>query len=275
MKTLVEDRQTEPGGRWGIVKLHERMEALEIASSQQEKEMTQFKEHHKELSSFDERMVGAEELIGELTRACATNISIGAFHKEITALEERLCSQATDHHSDTLAALCEEVASLTLRMPTAERLSRQALEIPECIDALKELQRDMAIRVGPVKTCSEEQSSNSAECSKKGRSVLEELDVLTARVAQTETVVSFARNELNTIRDAFRAPSQNGNNVTFNKICEVACTDLPHGELTGHDARNLHQDIPNVPSFTHETLLCLPTTQGQDVTLTSVDTHRS
>jgi len=262
MKTLVEDRQSEPGGRLGIVRLHERMEALEIACSQQEKEITQIKEHHQELSSFDERMISAEEAIRELARACATNINIGAFHKEITALEERIASQTADHHSDTLAALCEEVASLTLRMPTAERLSRQALEIPEFIDALQEVKRDIAMRVGPLKTCSEDPPSNSAECSNKGRSVLEELDALTARVAQTETVVSFARNELNTIRDALLAPSQNGNHVTFDRV----------GELTGHDAQNPCQNIPNLPSFNHETLLCLPVTHGHDVTLPSVDT---
>merc|ERR1712137_95248 len=201
-----------------VSELESQFQALVLARSQQDQGMAQVKEHHKKVSFLDERMVGAEEAIHELTQTCVTNANeITALEARLKGSEETLCatenqitSETMNRQSNTLAALCEEVAILTLRMPTAERLSKQAAEIPGIVHALKEAQCDIAMQAGHVKVLSEERPSNCncADCFHRGRSILEELDALTSRVAKTETAVSFVRTELETVRDALAPPSQ-------------------------------------------------------------------
>jgi len=199
-----------------VSELESQFQALVFARSQQDQAMAQVKEHHKKVSFLDERMVGAEEAIHELTQTCVTNANeITALEARLKGLEETLCSsesritsETINRQSNTLAALCEEVAILTLRMPTAERLSKQATEIPGLVHALKEAQCDITLQAGHVKVLNEEQASNCADCFHRGRSILEELDALTSRVAKTETAVSFVRTELETVRDVLAPQSQ-------------------------------------------------------------------
>merc|ERR1712007_302628 len=100
------------------------------------------------------------------------------------------------------AELHERVTSLSFRMPTVERLSKHAAEIPMLTDALKKEKDEIRMHVQHVKTLAEEYSRNSnvAKCSTAARGVAEELEMLTTRITKTEMAVSFARAELDTIQ---------------------------------------------------------------------------
>jgi len=97
-------------------------------------------------------------------------------------------------------------------MPTIERLSRQAAEIPEIIDALEQAQRDIATHIEDVKAITEQtpRKNDTTECTTMVCSIMEELKSLATRTAKTETAVSFARSELDTLRGVFQLLSQRG-----------------------------------------------------------------
>lgn len=199
-----------------------------------------------ETSLLATRIVEIEEIAHEMTRTCARDsselqnrtLTLGIRLEKVEAMVHitmsRIASDIASQQADTLTELCEEVTSLTLRMPTAERLSKQAAEIPGIISALQDAQRDIATHIKEVKAITEEhpRKNDRIECSNTVHSVVEELKSLSARVAKTETAMSFARSELDTLRDVFLLLPQN------NDLGHSATAEIRPMQLTDEDARD-------------------------------------